>query len=379
MGILSNLRLASGLNAKNSEPEIVTAQLAPFTFPDGPVYPYTYGTSNTFVTRQDAMSVPAVARGRQLICSLGAFGFEVYDEKTGQELPKPTWAKQMNPSTPNAITLAWLIDSLIFYPQGYLQTLAVYAEDGRPSQMAWIDPNRVSYDTNFNGTLVTQYYLDGAAIPMSGVGSLITVQGFDEGVLSRAGVTIRTAKELENTALNYALNPSPTGIVKNNGADLDPEQATGLMERFNRARKTKAHAYMSKDLDYVPISFDARAMQMTESRQYMAVEIARLMNCPAWYLAADQGTGMTYASSLDERRSLVDFTLRPYIAAIEARLSMDDITPRGQIVRFDLDDFLRGNPIERIAVWEKMIQLGLMTVDEVRAEEDLAPRGNEAI
>jgi phage portal protein BeeE len=103
------------------------------------------------------------------------------------------------------------------------------------------------------------------------------------------------------------------------------------------------------------------------------------MNCPAWYLAADQGTGMTYASSLDERRSLVDFTLRPYIAAIEARLSMDDITPRGQIVRFDLDDFLRGNPIERIAVWEKMIQLGLMTVDEVRAEEDLAPRGNEAI
>ncbi len=72
------------------------------------------------------------------------------------------------------------------------------------------------------------------------------------------------------------------------------------------------------------------------------------MNCPTWFLAADQGTGMTYASSLDERRALLDFTFRPYIAAIESCLSMDDVTIKGQIVKVDMDTFLRGNALERI-------------------------------
>jgi hypothetical protein len=57
---------------------------------------------------------------------------------------------------------------------------------------------------------------------------------------------------------------------------------------------------------------------------------------------------------------------------------MNDITPRGQIVRFDLDDYLRGNPLEQIEVLGKMLEYGLINVDEAREEMDLAPRGNEA-
>ena len=63
---------------------------------------------------------------------------------------------------------------------------------------------------------------------------------------------------------------------------------------------------------------------------------------------------------------------------ISERLSMNDITPRGQVVRFDLDDYLRGNPLEQIEVLGKMLEYGLINVDEAREEMDLAPRGNEA-
>jgi phage portal protein BeeE len=67
----------------------------------------------------------------------------------------------------------------------------------------------------------------------------------------------------------------------------------------------------------------------------------------------------------------LDFSLRPLLTAIEQRLSMDDVTVRGQYVEFDLDDFLRGDPLTRADVYSKLIPLGVLTVDEAREEEDL--------
>ena len=57
---------------------------------------------------------------------------------------------------------------------------------------------------------------------------------------------------------------------------------------------------------------------------------------------------------------------------------MNDLTPRGSVVKFDLDDYLRGNPLEQVEVLERMIAAGIISVDEAREEMELAPRGNEA-
>jgi len=52
-------------------------------------------------------------------------------------------------------------------------------------------------------------------------------------------------------------------------------------------------------------------------------------------------------------------------------MSLSDFTPLGQEVKFDLDDFLRGNPLERAQVYEILNRIGAMSVDEIREEEDL--------
>ena len=117
-------------------------------------------------------------------------------------------------------------------------------------------------------------------------------------------------------------------------------------------------------------------MQLTESRLNTAAEIARLCNIPAWYLNAESASA-TYSSVTQERRSLIDFSLKPYMSCISERLSMPDLCPVNQVVRFDLDDYLRGNPLEQIEVLERMLAAGLINVAEAREEMDLAPRGNE--
>ncbi len=40
-------------------------------------------------------------------------------------------------------------------------------------------------------------------------------------------------------------------------------------------------------------------------------------------------------------------------------------------VRYALDDFLRGNPLERAQVYEVLNRIGVLSVDEIRRAEDL--------
>ena len=120
------------------------------------------------------------------------------------------------------------------------------------------------------------------------------------------------------------------------------------------------------------IGFDSAQMQLVEARQHLASEIARCTNIPAWYLNAESASS-TYSNVSQERRSLVDFGLRPFLAIIEDRLSMDDVTPRGQRVRFDVDDFLRGNPSEQADIAIKLAQAGIITINEARDLVDYAP------
>jgi hypothetical protein len=48
---------------------------------------------------------------------------------------------------------------------------------------------------------------------------------------------------------------------------------------------------------------------------------------------------MTYSNVTAERRSLIDLSLRPLMTCITQRLSDNDITPRGSIVKYNLEEF----------------------------------------
>ena len=41
-----------------------------------------------------------------------------------------------------------------------------------------------------------------------------------------------------------------------------------------------------------------------------------------------------------------------------------------------LDDFLRGNPLERAQVYEILNRIGAMSVEQIQREEDLIPNEN---
>jgi len=169
-------------------------------------------------------------------------------------------------------------------------------------------------------------------------------------------------------------------VLKNTGADLSPEEVSSILAAWKAARERRSTAYLTSTLEYQPTAFSPRDMMFVDAIQNTATQVARMMNVPAYYISADMNNSMTYANVQDERRQFVALSLAPFIHAVQDRLSMDDITARGNIVKFDVDSaFLRVDPMERLNVIEKMLALGLITLEQAMEMEDLTPNGNQDV
>ena len=358
------------------KPQVVEAQYAPQVM--GENLPTLYNAIIPRVSRHDAMSVPSVARARNLICgTVASIPLEYYSKKTGEVIGAPRWINQLSKSQPSFVTITWIVDSLLFYGVSYLLVTERYAEDGRPSAFEWVANTRVTFTTDLYGITVTQYYIDANPVSMD---DIVTIQGFDEGVLDRSGRTIQAAIDVDRAAAQNSANPQPAGFLKNSGADLPPNEVAGLIAAWKRARQNNSTAYLTSTLDYSPVSFSPKDMLYNEAIQNLSTQVARAMNVPAYYLSADQNTTMTYANVQDERKQFYALSIEPYIQAIQSRLSMDDISTAGHEVRFAVfDTFLKNDPLVELQVIEKLLTLGLVTPEQAMEMTDLTPNGSEGI
>jgi len=328
---------------------------------------------STSTTRTAAMSVPSVARARNIICgTIGSLPLETYDKLTGQHIDSLRVINQPDPRVPGFTVYNWVAEDIWLYGFAYGVVLDMYAATDGGRVRAWtrVEPDRVTVDTNADNTQIIGYKLDGKAVPQTGIGSIIRFDGYDEGFLKRAGKTVTAAVYLEDAAKKYAADPVPSMVLKSNGTNLPSERISKLLESWKASRQSKSTAFLNADIDFQQVGFDPKSLQLTEGRQYVALEIARAAGIPAYFLSAET-TSMTYSNATSERRSLVDFSLRPIMSCIEERLSMPDFTPSTQKVRFDLDDFLRGNPLERAQVYQILNSIGAMSVEQIQRAEDL--------
>jgi len=338
-----------------------------------------YNNYANAILRQDAMAVPTVSRCRSLIANtIASIPIEMYSLKTGEELPSLAWVDQPDIRQPRAVTIAWTVDSLLFYGVAYWRVTEVYADDNRPARFEWVQNDRITVKYTKNNTEVDYYMIDGATrLPMSGVGSLITFQALDQGLLTKSGTTIRAALDVEKAAAISAQNPQPSGFIKNNGADLPDAQIQGILAAWKSARQNRATAYLTSTLDYQVTAFSPKDMMYNEAKAYYALELCRACNVTADMADAEQMKSQTYQNILDRRKEFVAYTLQPFMTAIEARLSLDDLSARGQVVRFSVDEtFLRADPMARLAVTEKLLQLNLIDVEQAKEMEDLTPEGS---
>jgi hypothetical protein len=196
------------------------------------------------------------------------------------------------------------------------------------------------------------------------------------GWLRNGSTAITAAASLEAAAMRYAEYPLPTIILQNTGADLPPEQVDALLDAWEEARVNRSTAYLNSTLQTHEMGWSAADLQLVDSRNAAAIQIARLANLdPIWTGAGVPGSSLTYSNRVDLYRQLLDTALTPIMTAIAQRLTAEDVTPRGHTVKFDTSVFLKANPQDISTLITQQQPLGNLSTDEARALLDLPANG----
>lgn len=317
------------------------------------------------VTRAQAMGIPAMRRGRNVIAgTIGTIPLVARRPTNGQLVnvtdgTTATLLGQLDPRTTPQWTVTWTVDSMLFYGIAWWR---VTARDsyGWPQAVEWLNRSRVSWDTR------GQVTVDGVVTPDR---DLIRFDGPDSGVLVDGVEPLRTCILLEAAVRRNSTGLPPMDILRpaEGAPDLTDLEAQELLDTWAGYRNERGTAWLNRAVEHQVVGFDPRAGQLAEARQHQAVEVARMLNLDATELNAPAATGMTYSNSETKRRDLLDVSLAPYITALTQRLSMPDVTPRGQRVELDTSAFLRGTTSDRItAAVEATGGAAVMTSEEAR-------------
>lgn len=283
------------------------------------------------VSRRTAMSVPAIKRARNIIVgSIARCPLEA--RVAGQRAEKqPLWLMRTDGVQSPFYRMTWTIDDLLFH--GW--SLWALERDGEGKV---IRADRVPFhlwDTNAEGQIV----VNGTVAPADAV---CLIPGVDEGILEASSDTVRHAAEVNRLAARAARNPSAQiDLHQTSGQPLTREQARALVDDWTAARRGEngGVAYTSQSIEAKELG-KSEPQLLTEGRTMAAVDCARAVGVPASLIDAVQsGAGNLTYHNMDARNvELVDYGLAPYMAAVAARLGLDDMVPRGWAVAFDLEE-----------------------------------------
>lgn len=318
------------------------------------------------VSRREAIQVPAVKRSRDLIAgSLGQLPLTVI--KADLTVETTSWLQQPERNVPRSVTMTRLVEDL-FYEQVAWWRIVETDYRGFPARVKRLRPDQVSVDE-----LQGKVYVDGKHVADP---ELIRFDSPNDGLLIAGARAIRQCLLLDQAAQRYA-EGAPPGDFFTPADGADPyetadELRTELLDPWQTARRTRSTGYIPAAVDYHSATFNPEQLELADQRQHAVLEIARVAGVDPEELGVST-TSRTYANQFDRRKAFLDFTLGSYRAAVEDRLSMGDVTPRGSVVRFDLDSFLRSDAKTRFEAYKLGLEVGAIGEDEIRPAEGKPP------
>ena len=159
---------------------------------------------------------------------------------------------------------------------------------------------------------------------------------------------------------------------------LTSDQRKKLKENFNdiASGKEEALKVLEAGMKFTPTSMLPKDVQLLESRKFQLEDICRFFDVPP-VLIHDMSSSTVWGSGITEIvRGWYKLGLAPYrqklIDSIQTQLLK--IEERETIVPdFDIDELLRGGEKERYEGYQIAIRSGVMTPNECRSQEGLAP------
>jgi hypothetical protein len=285
------------------------------------------------VTRAEALSVPAIAKGRAILHALIVQRPLVALDRNGRVDPQPTWLYRSDTGISPQYRLACILDDLIFSDSSGLLVNRSTVDRTRILDAVHVPRSRWSVDA------AGRVLIDGQLVDEAD--AFVLIPGPGPGLLNQAADHIRAAKDLDRAWQARARNPFPAmelHEVEDNGMTQD--EASDYVEAVAKARRNPDAAVM-----FTPHNIDLRshAAEVTDfydgGRNALRLDFANFLNLPAALLEGSLSTAsLTYSTQEGKRNEVFDYSVGYWIAPIQDALSGDNVCPRGQRIRFDFAD-----------------------------------------
>jgi phage head maturation protease len=329
------------------------------------------------VPRNKALQVTAVLRARNLIAGTLA-SLPLRHHLPDRRVERWPLFEQIDPDMPNTVVMAQTYEDLLFesiawwrviekdarnWPMHarYVPTEAVHvASTDWPGSEGWISRDLILAEHG-------QVFIDGYPVPDD---EIIRFDSPNPPLLVHAAGAIRACLSLDQMAELFAAEPLGLGYFKpDEGAELEDDEAQQIIDKWHLARRSHAWGYL-KGLTPDTLDWDAEKLQMADQRKHAVLEIARAAGLDPEDLGVST-TSRTYQNSEQRRQDLVDFTLGAYVSAVQDRLSMGDVTPRGHYARIDFGGFLRSDTKTRMETYKIGREVGAYNDERIAELEDI--------
>lgn len=209
-------------------------------------------------------------------------------------------------------------------------------------------------------------------------------------ILRRASEVTASARAAQRYNLAYYANGGqPAGILRcesdlnqtkpitrADGTSVDVPAKELLRAEWERLHSGPANAQriaiLDNGLDYKPISVSNRDAQFVEQTELSVQDIARFFGVPLYKLQAGK---QSYSSNEQNAIEYVTGTLHPIVQQYEEELTRKLLTAsevsRGLRIRVNMMAELRGDASSRSAWYKALREIGVYSVNDIRALEDL--------
>jgi HK97 family phage portal protein len=325
------------------------------------------------VTTNDALSLASVYRSVSIIATaMKQLGIHVYRDDA-EVTPTPLVIRQPDIKVTREVWMEQTINSMALAGNAYW----LIGRNGRGEtvNLEVLNPFDMMIQTDDYGNALYYYYRGTIKYELNEVQhlSMMRVPGnvYGLGPIQAAQKELLNARDTRDYASVWFTDSGiPNGVLKSDQM-LSPDQAAAAKDAWNLTAGAKnGVAVLGNGLNYQPMYLNPRDALFIEAQSFNVQQIARLFGVPAnMLLASVDGNSMTYTNMEQEQMAFVRYTLSQYIVEIESALS--HLTTRGTMVKINVDSLLRSDTLTRYQAHKLAIESGWMTIDEVRAIEDM--------
>jgi HK97 family phage portal protein len=248
----------------------------------------------------------------------------------------------------------------------------------RPSQIELINPDRVSVQTDPDGTI---WRLDGREIDRADLWHkrAYPMPGEPLGLspIAYFANTIGLGLAAEQYGSKFFRDSGiPTGLLTTDQT-LTTETAQELLAMWENANKDRRKtAAMGSNMKFQAISVAPEESQFLDTLRLNVQQIARIFSVPPELIGADSGNAMTYSNIESRDLSFLKYSLQPWLGRLERAMNM--LVPRNSYVKFNTGALLRTDTLNRYQAHAVALDQGFLTLNEVRELEDRPPLASTA-